>query len=86
MVSRRKFAGLALASSAAVVFGSVSGQAIAGNEGKVKCWGVNACKGKSDCKAPGADCQGKNDCKGKGFVEMSRHACEAVGGSVRKES
>ena len=86
MITRRKFASIALATTAAGMFGAVSGQALAREEAKVKCWGSNACKGKSECKSPGGDCKGKNDCKGQGFVEMSRQACEAIGGSTRQGS
>jgi len=84
MMSRRKFAGIALASGAAGLFSGMSGQAVAGMEGKVKCWGVNACKGKSDCKAASGSCKGMNSCKGQGFVEMSAKTCEQIGGEIRK--
>ena len=85
MISRRKFTGAALASSVAGLFVSAPGQALAGSEGdKVKCWGVNACKGKSDCKTPEGNCKGTNSCKGHGYVEMSRETCEQIGGEIRK--
>lgn len=83
MFTRRKFAGVALASTAAGLFAGATGRAFAGEDGKVKCWGVNACKGKSDCKTPESECKGHNSCKGKGYVEMSREACEQIGGEIR---
>ncbi len=33
----------------------------------VHCYGVNSCKGMSDCKSGKHDCKGMNDCKGRGF-------------------
>lgn len=48
----------------------------------VHCYGVNSCKGMSDCKAGKHDCKGMNDCKGQGFKEMSAKACTAAGGSL----
>ncbi len=83
-MDRREFAGFALASAAAGLLGSVAPAVLAADENEVKCWGVNSCKGKSDCKEASASCKGQNSCKGQGFVFMSRHACEAVGGKVKE--
>ncbi len=47
----------------------------------VHCYGVNACKGQSDCKSGSHDCKGMNDCKGQGFKTMTSKACTAAGGS-----
>ncbi|NIQ93626.1 MAG: hypothetical protein GWN87_05015, partial [Desulfuromonadales bacterium] len=58
--------------------------ATAGSDGKVHCVGVNACKGKSDCKTASSACKGHNACKGKGFVAMSKKNCEQIGGKVEK--
>ena len=44
-------------------------------EAKVKCEGVNECKGKGACNGAGHDCAGKNACKGKGFEAMTEAAC-----------
>jgi hypothetical protein len=85
MISRRKFSGFALAGTAAGLFASAPGQALAGSESKVQCWGVNACKGKSDCKTPDSECTGKNSCKGQGYVKMSRSACEQIGGEPKEK-
>lgn len=77
--------GIALATVAAGLF-AMNTPAVAGMNGNsgemVKCMGVNACKGKSDCKTAHSSCNGKNSCKGQGYVKMSRHACEAIGGKV----
>ena len=53
-------------------------------EVKVKCEGVNECKGKGACGGAGHDCAGQNSCKGKGWVEMSAADCKAKGGTEKK--
>ncbi|HYB12468.1 MAG TPA: hypothetical protein VEG67_03290 [Myxococcota bacterium] len=45
---------------------------------KVKCEGVNSCKGHSDCKSAANSCKGQNGCAGKGFVMMSQAECDAA--------
>ena len=50
---------------------------------KVKCTGVNDCKGKGECSGDGHGCSGNNSCKGKGWVTMdSAKACTDKGGKV----
>ena len=49
---------------------------------KAACYGVNACKGQSDCKSAGHDCKGMNDCKGQGFKTETAKQCKADGGSL----
>ena len=46
------------------------------------CYGVNSCKGQSDCKSGNHDCKGQNDCKGQGFKDISAKACAKQGGSL----
>jgi len=46
------------------------------------CYGVNACKGQSDCKSGNHDCKGQNACKGQGFKDLSAKKCAAAGGSL----
>ena len=48
----------------------------------VHCYGVNSCKGTSDCKTAKHECKGQNTCKGVGFKELSADACKAQGGSL----
>jgi hypothetical protein len=48
----------------------------------VHCYGVNSCKGTSDCKTARNECKGQNSCKGQGFKELSKKACAAAGGSL----
>ena len=54
---------------------------------KVKCSGVNDCKGKGECSQADHGCAGNNSCKGKGWVTMdSEKACKDKGGSVYTEA
>ena len=48
----------------------------------VHCYGVNDCKGQSDCKSGNHECKGMNDCKGQGFKALSKSACLAKHGSL----
>jgi uncharacterized membrane protein len=48
----------------------------------VHCYGVNACKGQSDCKSGNHDCKGMNDCKDQGFKAETAKQCKADGGSL----
>ncbi|HEX3758036.1 MAG TPA: hypothetical protein VHW23_05000 [Kofleriaceae bacterium] len=51
-------------------------------EAKVKCSGVNACKGKGGCAGASNSCSGQNGCKGKGWVETSAKECKDKKGTV----
>jgi uncharacterized membrane protein len=46
------------------------------------CYGVNSCKGQSDCKSGNHDCKGMNDCKGQGFKALTSSACKTAGGTL----
>lgn len=48
----------------------------------VPCFGVNSCKGQSDCKSGNHDCKGQNDCKGQGFKDLTASQCRAQHGSL----
>jgi hypothetical protein len=80
-----KLTGIAIATAAAGLF-AFAAPAMAGAKTghDVKCYGVNACKGKASCKTATNGCKGQNSCKGQGFVSMSKQACEQVGGEVKK--
>jgi hypothetical protein len=56
-----------------------------GKDAKVKCEGVNSCKGHSDCSTAQNDCSGKNSCKGKGFVMMTPEDCKAAQAKLAAE-
>lgn len=49
---------------------------------KVHCYGLNACKGKAECKTATNECKGQNACKGMGFKGMSAKACLEQGGTI----
>ncbi len=52
---------------------------------KVKCEGVNSCKGHSDCSTSTSECAGKNACKGKGFLELTPEECAATKAKLEAE-
>jgi uncharacterized membrane protein len=86
MISRRKFASVAMATTAAALFSAAPMTTAQAGEADVQCYGVNKCKGHNDCKTANNACKGHGSCKGHGFVKMSREACEAIGGSAGKPS
>jgi hypothetical protein len=52
-------------------------------EGGIKCAGINACKGHSECQTASSSCNGLNSCKGKGWVSThTAKECKAKGGKV----
>ena len=81
----KKLTGIALAAAAAGMFVTAGiGSAFAAEEGKMQCEGVNACKGKSDCKTAKNACKGQNACKGNGYVSMSDKDCKAAKAKAKK--
>jgi hypothetical protein len=80
----RRQLGLAAATAAfALLATGVPILVSAGNDGAVKCAGVNECKGHSECKTATSECKGLNGCKGEGFVTMrNAQECVAAGGKV----
>jgi len=79
--------GLLIASAVATLItsGSLVAQAAdkAGGD-KVRCAGVNECKGHGSCAGEGHSCSGKNSCKGQGWVETSAAECTQKGWKVVK--
>ena len=52
-------------------------------EAKVKCSGINSCKGTSSCKTASSSCKGLNSCKGMGWSHTtSASECTSKGGKV----
>ena len=50
---------------------------------KVHCFGINSCKGKSECAVEGKSaCAGKNACKGQGWISVGAKKCAAKKGTV----
>jgi hypothetical protein len=73
-----KTTGMALATAAALLFGSVAVTTAQAEDAKVKCQGGNACKGKSACATATSSCQGQNSCKGTGYVMLTKSECETA--------
>jgi hypothetical protein len=73
-----KTTGMALATAAALLFGTVAVTTAHAEDAKVKCQGANACKGKSACATATSACQGQNSCKGKGYVLLPKAECDAA--------
>jgi len=92
-VNGRRIMGLAVATAVVGLLAAgttkvISGEKAAGEEKKVKCAGINECKGHGECGAPDGshDCAGKNACKGKGWIKVaSEKECTDKGGTVVKD-
>ena len=76
---------LAMASAAALLFSSAPLTANAADAAKVKCEGVNGCKGKSACHTATSGCQGQNSCKGKGYLMLAKADCDAAVAKMKAE-
>ena len=50
------------------------------------CFGINACKGQTQCATAWNACPGQNSCKGKGFLHASVTECTTKGGVPLKGS
>jgi uncharacterized membrane protein len=77
--------GILIATAAATLFatGAIKARAEdkAGGD-KVKCVGINECKGKGGCAGAGNSCAGQNACKGKGVISVPKAECEKKGGKI----
>lgn len=80
----KKLTGLVIAAAAAGMFAAAPVAHADQHMGKVHCTGINACKGKSDCKTASNACKGMNACKGKGMIVMSEKECKEKGGKIEK--
>lgn len=83
-MNARKLSGIALATAAAGLFAVTAAGPAAAQGAKVKCEGVNACKGQGGCKGAKNSCKGHNSCKGQGFVEMSDADCKKAKAAMKK--
>jgi hypothetical protein len=80
---------IVIASAAATLLltGAVGAQAAEKEGGdKVRCAGVNECKGKGGCHTASNACAGSNGCKGQGIVMMDKAECEKKGGKVAPDT
>lgn len=79
-----KLTGIALATAAAGMFAMTAAGPAAAQAAKVKCEGVNSCKGNGGCKGANNSCKGQNSCKGKGFAEMTQADCDKAKMEMKK--
>lgn len=70
--------GAAIATAAALMFGALDAAPAQADEAKIKCLGVNACKGQSACMGAKNACKGMNACKGQGYLNLSKSQCDAA--------
>jgi uncharacterized membrane protein len=77
-MTSKMLSNMALAAAAAVLFSTAVVSTASADDAKVKCAGVNSCKGHSACKSANNACKGQNSCKGKGFLEMTQADCDAA--------
>ena len=82
-VNRKTGAAIALAAAGLFASGVPAVASAESGSNAGKCFGVNACKGRSSCKTANSSCKGHNACKGKGFVTVSEETCEQLGGDFR---
>ena len=85
-----KIRNAAIASAAAALFvagvGTPAAPAQAEEAEKIKCEGVNSCKGESSCKTLFSECAGHNECKGKGFVMLTPEECDAAKAEMSEDA
>jgi len=58
-----------------------TGTAVAADD-TVHCYGINSCKGSSDCKTTTQECKGMNACAGHGFKAVAAGECLAKKGTI----
>jgi hypothetical protein len=71
-----------VAAVAAVLFAAGTALAEDGEPPRVRCQGVNGCKGRSACRSAQNGCAGKNQCRGKGFLLLTTEECQEVKGAA----
>lgn len=81
-------AAIAVAAAAAFygMYKSVDALAPKAEAGEIACYGINSCKGKTQCATAHNACPGLNSCKGKGFLHASSKECADQGGVPLKGS
>jgi uncharacterized membrane protein len=77
----KNITGTAIAIAAASLINLSAVHASDANQ-KVRCYGVNSCKGHGSCATANNQCAGQNSCRGKGIKDMTKAACEAAEGIV----
>lgn len=74
----------AIATAAALLFSNLAIAPASAADAKVKCQGVNACKGQSACGGASNACQGHNKCKGEGYLMLTQAECDAAKAKMKK--
>lgn len=82
---KSNISGAALATAAALLFSTAVVSVAQAEDAKVKCQGVNSCKGTSACATAHNSCQGQNTCKGVGFLLLSKADCDAAKAKLEKK-
>jgi hypothetical protein len=78
-LNRKSGAKIASAAAVLVASGVLFSSALA-VEVQGRCFGINGCAGKGECKSTKNDCKGKNACKGQGWVNMKEDECGKLKG------
>ena len=86
MQKSNKFSGVALATAAAMLFSTAAVTTASAADAKVKCEGVNGCKGQSACHTATNACQGQNSCKGKGYLLLSKADCDSAKAKMKNDA
>ena len=83
-MKKEKTRGVLLASAVAGLFAMTAGASFTHAEetgDTVRCYGINACKGRGDCGGKGHSCAGENACKGKGYLKLPKDTCSKIEGA-----
>ena len=70
-IARTSGAVLAATAAAMILSGTIVPAAAPAAEAKVRCFGINECKG-----------HGSNTCKGQGVIKVTKERCLAAGGKI----
>ena len=84
-MGNKKIIGISILTAAALSFATLPAtSALAkGQINSVKCYGINSCKGMSECKTAKNSCKGMNSCKGQGLALVaSKKTCEDANGAM----
>lgn len=82
-LNRKSGANIAMAAAILVASGVMISSALA-QEINGRCFGVNGCAGKGECKSTKNDCKGKNACKAQGWVTMKQDECSKLKGQFEQ--
>jgi len=80
---KARFSSATVAALMALASASFAGSATAGEkEQPAHCYGINTCKGTSQCATAKNTCKGMNSCKGEGMVVKAPSECLSAGGTL----